>query len=411
MKPASLDHRLRQLGVGLGPSEPGPLYRQVARRLSEAIRAGALAAGEALPTQPRLAELLGVSQMTVRRAMAELSRSGMIESTRGRGTTVLSAHDSSPTARPPTPPPTPPVGQKKNARLRLGVVFASVADGYPFLIPILTPIEAGHPPAPETPNALHASPITDTPDADRPILQTFYVDPSDHDPASLVRQLPMGELDGLILMSPINTALLAAARLRGLPCVLLFNDLSDLGSTCITCDYLPGIHQAVTELVETGCRRAALVTAGELRYSTGPVRDAMAFCCATLGLSLPEERIVHADYTQQQAFKATAALLAEDDPPDCIVYCSETQAEGGLLAAERLGVAVPGALSIVALGGSDDDSPWARRLSVVDVGLSSMGRLALDAIRRKVRGEAGIPRRLAVHARFIPGQTTGDTAG
>lgn len=392
MKSASLNDRVQLLRDGLGTSEPGALYQQVARRLSEAIRAGALATGEALPTQPQMAELLGVSQMTIRRAMAELTRTGLIESTRGRGTTVLSAHEKQTTTA--TTHTSPRNG--KTARLRLGIVFASVADGYPFLIPILGPIEAGHPDESET---------------ERPILQTFYVDPGDHDPASLARQLPMSELDGLILMSPINTALLTAARLRGLPCVLLFNDLSDMGSTCIACDYVPGIYAAVNALAETGCRRAALVTAGELRYSTGPVRDAMAFSCATLGLSLPEERVVHADYSQQEAFNATAALLGQDEPPDCIVYCSETQAEGGLLAAERLGVAVPEVLSIVALGGSDDDSAWARRLSVIDVGLSSMGRLALDAIRHKARGETGVARRLTVHARFIAGQTTGRAQG
>ncbi len=51
---------------------------------------GAIQAGQMLPTQPQLAEQLGVGVATIRRAVAALSAVGVLDSQPGRGTTVNS---------------------------------------------------------------------------------------------------------------------------------------------------------------------------------------------------------------------------------------------------------------------------------------------------------------------------------
>ncbi len=66
-----------------------PLYQQVESVLISRIASGVWPPGHSLPAEPELAAELGVSQGTVRKALAELERRNLIERRQGRGTTVL----------------------------------------------------------------------------------------------------------------------------------------------------------------------------------------------------------------------------------------------------------------------------------------------------------------------------------
>jgi GntR family transcriptional regulator len=63
-------------------------YRRIARDLEEKIRAGHYAPGEALPPQRELSGSYGVTLMTLRQALRELSDDGLIVQRPGRGTFV-----------------------------------------------------------------------------------------------------------------------------------------------------------------------------------------------------------------------------------------------------------------------------------------------------------------------------------
>jgi GntR family transcriptional regulator len=67
---------------------PIPLYYQLQQQLREAIETGRLPANSALPTEPELANQVGVSRFTVRQAMEQLVRDGLIRRERGRGTFI-----------------------------------------------------------------------------------------------------------------------------------------------------------------------------------------------------------------------------------------------------------------------------------------------------------------------------------
>jgi GntR family transcriptional regulator len=66
--------------------EPGarPLHAAIAEQLTVAIISGDLAAGVRLPPERRLAASLGVSRMTVRQALGELERDGLLRRVVGR---------------------------------------------------------------------------------------------------------------------------------------------------------------------------------------------------------------------------------------------------------------------------------------------------------------------------------------
>jgi len=69
--------------------QPGsPIYLEVRRRISEAIRSGEWRPGEAIPPEKKLCERFGVSMGTLRKAVDELTASGVLIRQQGRGTFV-----------------------------------------------------------------------------------------------------------------------------------------------------------------------------------------------------------------------------------------------------------------------------------------------------------------------------------
>jgi len=77
----------------LRPARGGNAFEQAVERLAEAIRLGVFEAGDRLPPERELAEVMQVSRMTLRDALSALRDAGLVETRRGRagGTYVLPA--------------------------------------------------------------------------------------------------------------------------------------------------------------------------------------------------------------------------------------------------------------------------------------------------------------------------------
>ena len=65
-----------------------PLYVQLIEILERQIAFGELEAGERLPSESELAKQFGVSIITVRNAVGELCKRGLLERKQGKGTFV-----------------------------------------------------------------------------------------------------------------------------------------------------------------------------------------------------------------------------------------------------------------------------------------------------------------------------------
>jgi GntR family transcriptional regulator of abcA and norABC len=69
-------------------SDKLPIYRQIVEHMEQRISCGELPPGTLLPSERKMAELLGVNRSTVVQAYEELRATGIVESTRGSGSTV-----------------------------------------------------------------------------------------------------------------------------------------------------------------------------------------------------------------------------------------------------------------------------------------------------------------------------------
>ena len=74
-----------QVGIIISNSSGKPIYEQIADQVKEQIMAGALAAGDALPSMRLLAKELRISVITTKRAYEELERDGFLENVPGKG--------------------------------------------------------------------------------------------------------------------------------------------------------------------------------------------------------------------------------------------------------------------------------------------------------------------------------------
>ena len=66
----------------------GARYRQLSRHITELIKSGSLAQEDQLPSERELADIAGISRVTVRKAIAELVDAGLIEQRQGAGSFV-----------------------------------------------------------------------------------------------------------------------------------------------------------------------------------------------------------------------------------------------------------------------------------------------------------------------------------
>lgn len=72
----------------LDPALPIPLYHQAYEVMRNWIAVGTFSGGDNFPTETALCGILGVSRITIKRALSEMADEGLITRHRGRGTVV-----------------------------------------------------------------------------------------------------------------------------------------------------------------------------------------------------------------------------------------------------------------------------------------------------------------------------------
>ncbi|SHK61053.1 FadR/GntR family transcriptional regulator [Hespellia stercorisuis] len=73
----------------ISKSAEQPLYEQVLKKIESQIIAGVYKQGDLLPSEKELIDNMGVSRITIRKALSILSEMGLIKTDRGRGSEVL----------------------------------------------------------------------------------------------------------------------------------------------------------------------------------------------------------------------------------------------------------------------------------------------------------------------------------
>lgn len=206
------------------------------------------------------------------------------------------------------------------------------------------------------------------------------------DKARRIHSLFNGLVDGLIvLLSPGFEPFLSDVARRTFPVVLIDHAPSS-GVSVVNATNSAGTTAAIEHLVGLGHRRIGFVT-GLLDVDSAIRRlEAYRTSLTQLDIEVDEELVFRGNFLLDSGRRAAKALLALPNPPTAIMTSSDTEAIGVLQAARKLGLDIPGDLSIVGF----DDIPEAGNLTpgltTVRQPMDEMGRTAAQLLLDEMTG-------------------------
>jgi DNA-binding LacI/PurR family transcriptional regulator len=332
-----------------------PIYRQLADRLRADIGNGTLAPETRLPTENELCQIHVVSRSTVRGALRELEREGLLRRLRGKGTFVRRSRAAF------TAPPMLIIGHSPTWLGHLsiqGLVSGTLGRA--------------------------------------------------HRDGALVRLMPSAELEssydslckgrpgGVILVAPAGypTEDIEFLERRKLPYVVEFNKSPRLNH--IDVDNRAAMGKVVDHLFGLGHRRFALFNVleeGNFHYAERC--EAVAESLAAHGVPLEPSRIAHVPVEQvevESAYDAFwAPIFALPEPPTAVVCVGDNGAAILMRWLERRGIAVPGRVSVTGFDNSDYCGQLDPPLTTVSLDYYRIGYEAADCVLAQIR-DPGLPR-------------------
>lgn len=231
--------------------------------------------------------------------------------------------------------------------------------------------------------------------------------------AAWVRDLAIqSNLDGVILAPPLSDdpALMEALDDLGVPACAIASARTLPVAASVAIDDRGAAREVTERLLALGHRNLAFLTGAEGRTTTE--RRLQGFQDAVAGQTGVRGRIAAGDYSFRSGFEAGLRLLDGSDPPTAVFASNDEMAAGVLVAAHKLGLDMPGQLSVF---GFDDSviaaSVWPA-LSTVRQPVTEMGAAAVATLIGSLRpdGTGLDPHRMVAH-QIIERETTGPARG
>lgn len=242
------------------------------------------------------------------------------------------------------------------------------------------------------------------------LIATSDYDPQIEERAALT-MLARG-VDGLLLCGCGQDArLVERLRQRGVPTVHVMSWPVPPDRIGVGFDNARAMGQVVKYLLDLGHRRIAMlagVTHDNDRAAARVrgVREALE----AAGLELPAARLVERRYGVAPAREGLRQLMAAKPPPTAIVCGNDVLALGALLEAQRLGLAVPGQLSIVGFDDLELSAHVQPALTTVRVPAEQMWCSAADRVLAALAGDE-LPRETEIEVALVLRESSGPPAG
>jgi LacI family transcriptional regulator len=216
------------------------------------------------------------------------------------------------------------------------------------------------------------------------------------DPEATVRELT-SRVDGLAIFdSTVGEDTVRSIVAGGIPVVLLARRDVE-GADAVATENLTSAQQLAEHLLGHGHRRLAFL--GDPGHSFDVQERWVGVRAVLERHRLPPAQVVLCTSTEASARAAATGLLASPERPDAIVCGNDERALATLLAAEDLGLRVPGDVAVTGW----DDIMAARHarpaLTTVRQPMRELGAWAARALDERIRGDRQTPRteRLPTH--------------
>lgn len=314
------------------------LYVQIERWIRNAIENQSLQAGDQLPTEAALCEHFRVSRSTIRQAISQLERDGLVTRIRGKGTFLREARPANASHAAPASTPERTIGLiacRKHDTLQMEILLGLERAAK---------------------------------SRDYSVIFSCSGDSADGEMQEIERMMNRG-VQGIVVMPVSNrdtTPGVEHLMAQRVPFVLVDRYLSRLSCDYVTSDNYTGAYRATEHLILLGYRRLAYVCMGESTLTTVSVEMRYKGFCGALdayglqSLIRPAHKIDVSDKEAVAGLLKELALESPNDLPPAIVAAHDAVAMSLMQTASRLGLTAPQHFAIVGF----DDLPIAGQISV-----------------------------------------------
>ena len=227
--------------------------------------------------------------------------------------------------------------------------------------------------------------------ADTEMQLVLLIAPRGQETQRTMRYLRNGHVDGAIIVSHHRDDALASAVAEArLPSVFVGRPWATSPAVpYVDVDNHHGGRLATEHLISVGCRRIATI-AGPADMAAGVDRLA-GWRDALQEAGLPDDAVVHADFTSAGGAAAMERLLQSHPDIDGLFAASDLMAVGALGVLERAGRSVPDDLKVVGFDDLGVAASAGPPLTTVTNPVVEMSRLAAELLLDQIAGTAASP--------------------
>lgn len=196
-------------------------------------------------------------------------------------------------------------------------------------------------------------------------------------PAYAVRLASEAGVAGVIVLGGIVAHdFLERLQVVGLPFVIVGSHALPLRTNYVMADAANGIRLAVDHLAAQGRRRIALVNGPPTTGTSAAKLDGYRLALATNDLPYNAGCVVAAEFTPDDGYAQTAALLDAHPDLEAVVFADDRTAVGGLKALRHAQRCVPQDVAVTGFGHLDIARYVTPTLTTVEYNLQVMGKKA-----------------------------------
>jgi DNA-binding LacI/PurR family transcriptional regulator len=356
--------------IKLAHNDPRPLYQQVKASLRDFIMRGAVPAGVAIPDERSLAAGLGLSRMTVRRAIAELTGEGLFTRIPGRGTFVADGIAGSLSA---------PAEIKKLTSIGLISLMGRA----------------------EMASALFYHRIVQSIQQNLDVSSPLVMIKPAADAAAMMSAISSDStLCGLIVLGIVDRKVIDAVGTLKLPVVLVDSaQPAKRRLDEVTHNGEPSCFEAVTALIEQGHRDIAIMNYVPSTAASKQRQDAYEAALRASKIPVRDEFIYQIPCSATAAYAQFRRVLKSKSIPSAVFCTTDELAVAVISAVKDHGWRVPEHMSVVGFGDLGYFSTPA--LSSIRLSLEQMGTSAVKLLTERIQNPAIEPRLISVPTEWM----------
>jgi LacI family transcriptional regulator len=194
-------------------------------------------------------------------------------------------------------------------------------------------------------------------------------------------------LDGIILPPPLcdNAPIIDRIVSTGMPLVAVACGQPDPRVSAVSIDDRQAAYQMTRHLIELGHRRIGFIMGPVTQSVSAPRLAGYRDAVEEMGAELADDLMVPGMFNYRSGLDAAETLLALTDRPTAIFACNDDMAAAAVAVAHRLGLDVPGDLTVAGF----DDTALATTiwpaLTTVHQPIADMAEAAVQCLVRRVK--------------------------